>query len=338
MGPQQEEAKTYRGIKLAESVRVFKKNGEYNLRVKLGLDSLVDALEKRGHTGLGEYVGNFEKFLIDFKCGHEPYEMMPANYKKGASCLKCVGMCPEEVEKKFYLAIQTLGYKVHEEYKTARTKIKLECDKGHIFEMIPNAFNDGQKCSVCAWESRYEKVQAVQVKKAKLKFIDKVIQNNHSWIDGEYINNRTKLLIDFHCSHEPNWISPDNYIRGRGCPYCSESNGEKVIREYLEELGIVCVSEYSLPNSRKRYDLLLPFENTIVEIHGEQHYEEVDFSGCGKGRTLTQEKANDKEKKEYAEKLGYNYIVVDYREHDPDLALKRFVESYNKLNAVLSNS
>ena len=30
----------------------------------------------------------------------------------------------------------------------------------------------------------------------------------------------------------------------------------------------------------------------------------------------------------YIKSLGYNYIIVDYREHIPELALERFLEQF----------
>ena len=40
-------------------------------------------------------------------------------------------------------------------------------------------------------------------------------------------------------------------------------------------------------------------------------------------------------KEEYAKSLGYNYMVIDYKEHDPDLALKRFKNQFKKYIEVI---
>ena len=45
-------------------------------------------------------------------------------------------------------------------------------------------------------------------------------------------------------------------------------------------------------------------------------------------RTLEEEIKNDKEKKEYVLSLGYNYIEIDYREHNPKFALERFKKQF----------
>ena len=73
----------------------------------------------------------------------------------------------------------------------------------------------------------------------------------------------------------------------------------------------------------KKYDIYIPLYNLIVEVHGRQHYEEVDFF---KNRTLAEEQANDRLKQQYALDNGFNYMVVDYREHIPKLTLNRFIK------------
>ncbi|MBT2736221.1 hypothetical protein [Bacillus sp. ISL-7] len=154
---------------------------------------------------------------------------------------------------------------------------------------------------------------------------------------SEYVTAGTKVLIDFKCGHQAHWITPRDYKSGYGCPICTESKGERIIREYLEKQGITFIQEYRFPDSRRRYDFMLPFENAIVEVHGKQHYTHESFYSGDKSkhgrRTLKQEQENDRRKQEFAESLGYNYIVVDYREHDPQLALQRFIEAYNKLKS-----
>ena len=44
---------------------------------------------------------------------------------------------------------------------------------------------------------------------------------------------------------------------------------------------------------RKRYDFYLPASNTIIEVHGAQHYEK-GFEAIG-GRTLKEEQKNDEQ-------------------------------------------
>lgn len=112
---------------------------------------------------------------------------------------------------------------------------------------------------------------------------------------------------------------------GRGCPSCKLSKGERTISDFLIENKIKHIHQHRIDS--KIYDFYLPDEQIYVEIHGIQHFEEVPFF---KKRTLHEQQAIDKEKQAYAEANG-QYIMVDYREHDPELALERFLDAMAEL-------
>ena len=65
---------------------------------------------------------------------------------------------------------------------------------------------------------------------------------------------------------------------------------------------------------RHPYDFFLPDYNPIIEYNGEQHYKEIpDYfhrkEGCFDGQLM-----RDKIKKDYAEKNGYDLLVIPYWE------------------------
>ncbi|MCM2534133.1 hypothetical protein NDK43_19410 [Neobacillus pocheonensis] len=70
---QQQQEGIYRGIKLADSVKLYKKDGSFYKKTKKGLDSFLDLLEEKSHEVLSKYVKIMDKMLIDFKCGHKPH-------------------------------------------------------------------------------------------------------------------------------------------------------------------------------------------------------------------------------------------------------------------------
>ena len=41
------------------------------------------------------------------------------------------------------------GYTRLTEYTNARTKVQIECPKGHLFEILPNNWRKGVRCGVC---------------------------------------------------------------------------------------------------------------------------------------------------------------------------------------------
>ena len=85
---------------------------------------------------------------------------------------------------------------------------------------------------------------------------------------------------------------------------------EKIMCNLLKQLNVEFEIQYC-PNwsNKKRYDFYIPSENTIIETHGRQHYEE---SGKKRRRSLEEEQINDKYKHELALKNGVNrYIIID---------------------------
>lgn len=113
--------------------------------------------------------------------------------------------------------------------------------------------------------------------KVKLALDIELVKENGHTLLSEYSNVRGKVEIDFNCGHSSHLISPNHYRRGRACPLCSESKGEKIIRKYLEKSGVIYQSQFSFPEESKRYNFLLPKDKIIVEIHNIQHYEDREY-------------------------------------------------------------
>ena len=115
-----------------------------------------------------------------------------------------------------------------------------------------------------------------------------------------------------------------------GCP-CGDgvSYPEKLMESVLIQLSIKYERQYK-PNwsQNKRYDFYLQDYNTIIEIHGKQHYEESI-----RGRTLKEEQENDKLKEELALKNGIrHYIVINCRKSELEYIRLNILDSeLNKL-------
>ena len=96
---------------------------------------------------------------------------------------------------------------------------------------------------------------------------------------------------------------------------CSCGDGisypEKFLENVLIQLNVKYERQYKTDWSQnRRYDFYLLDANTIIEVHGGQHYRDT-----ARGRSLKEEQENDKLKEELAFKNGINnYIVIDCRE------------------------
>lgn len=212
-------------------------------------------------------------------------------------------------------------YSVLGTYSKSNIKIKVRhnCEKCGNYEMmiIPNNLLRGYSCPVCAnqkvvlgintiWDTdRWMVDLGVSEEDAK--------RYTHS--SGQKI---TVKCPD--CGKEKKIRIADVYRRKSIS--CSCGNGksypEKFIYNLLWQLGVDFETEYKSKWAvNKRYDFYLKNSNCIIETHGEQHYKK-GFRIANK-KTLKQEQANDKYKREIALSNGIkHYIELDCRESNMD--------------------
>ena len=115
------------------------------------------------------------------------------------------------------------------EYITGSTKVLIDFNCGHEPHWIrPSDYKQGIRCPKC--KNNCPK----QAKEFLLKLVKK---NNHKLL-SEHVNAKTKVLIDFNCGHEPNWIRPGSYKQGQRCPKCKT--------EYILEIRHKQAKEYFL--------------------------------------------------------------------------------------------
>ena len=114
---------------------------------------------------------------------------------------------------------------------------------------------------------------------------------------------------------------------------CSCGDGisypEKVVENMLIQLEVKYKRQYKDDWSKNRiYDFYLLDANTIIEVHGIQHYEE-----SRRGRSLKEEQENDKLKEELALDNGIrHYIIIDCRESNLQYIKNNILDSeLNKL-------
>ena len=106
---------------------------------------------------------------------------------------------------------------------------------------------------------------------------------------------------------------PNVITYGLTCNQCSDavSYPEKVMFSILSQLNLEFETQKIFNWSKgKRYDFYIPSDNSIIEVHGNQHFGK-GFSKLG-GKTLKEEQKNDRIKEELAKDNGIkNYIVID---------------------------
>lgn len=112
------------------------------------------------------------------------------------------------------------------------------------------------------------------------------------------------------------------------CKRCvkRESNNEYLVRKYLEEKQIDFIQEKRFEDCRDKnclpFDFYLPNKNTVIEVHGQQHYYETKTFK----QTLSDRQRVDNIKKEYCLKHNIKYIEIPYW-----LIVQSPIETYKKI-------
>ena len=97
-------------------------------------------------------------------------------------------------------------------------------------------------------------------------------------------------------------------INGLSCPLCANtiSIGERIMCSLLKFQNIEFKKEFAFPDNKKRYDFYLSEYNTIIEIHGSQHYVQTSNTWG----TVKEQQQNDEYKKQFALNQGISHYIV----------------------------
>lgn len=172
---------------------------------------------------------------------HGDFKIRPSVHKRGRGCQKCskethIQYNKLNTEKFIENSIQIWGNKYDyskTKYIRANVKVIIICDKHGEFEQVPsNHYKYG--CGSCGSENniRHNKLKEKCKKDFELK--SNIVYNNiYDYTKSDYINASTKISVI--CKeHGEFYVSPNNHLRGRGCPECgrvksSISNKKRII-------------------------------------------------------------------------------------------------------------
>ena len=150
-------------------------------------------------------------------------------------------------------------------------------------------------------------------------------------ISGEiYVNNKT--YIKHRCKQCDKIYEQtlNAHLLGIGCPYCSQSHGEKFIKKYLDNHSISYIAQKKFNDLKDKrllsYDFYLTNQKVLIEYQGIQHYESVNIKGVGKYTNLQIQQYHDKLKRDYATNNGYTLLEPTYK-----------LDNQEKINKYLDN-
>ena len=140
----------------------------------------------------------------------------------------------------------------------------------------------GQGCPKCKGKRIWDSRGRLTVDNVKEQFKNVYGDLYDYSLFTKYSNNRTKIPVI--CKkHGIFYVTPNNHLRGRGCPHCAQSKLEKEVFDWLSENKIDFISQYRYDetNNKNSLDFYLVKENVAIECQGRQHFKPVDFAGRG---------------------------------------------------------
>lgn len=219
------------------------------------------------------------------KCGYE----WETSANKLMNCNSGCGICHHSIKYTNDMFVEYINNNRPditplEEYINDRTKILCKCNNCNKEWMIsPTHIKGGEGCPDCArihLSNLFRKDYDVFV--SQMNDIDKTIEI----ISKEYKNTKEKVVCKcLTCNNI--WSSlPLNLLRGKGCPECKMSTGERTIIKYLNDNNIDYISQYSFKDCKNikplRFDFYIPSKDLLIEFDGEQHFKPIKFGSSNK--------------------------------------------------------
>ena len=208
------------------------------------------------------------------------------------------------------------------QYVNENTKLKWQCEYGHVWESTPNKVIACKRwCHICGGS-----------KKKSINDMHKLAkERGGKCLAPEYKGMKTKLK--WQCSKGHTWeAEPTNVQTGSWCPKCSNYFTERIVRKHFEDILSVLFNKSKpkwLKNSRGNQMELDGYNNELgiaFEYQGVQHYKEhIVF----KDISLEQRQQDDKWKKKLCKQNGVLLIEVPYwikRNHIRQYVLNQLVK------------
>ncbi len=284
---------------------------------------------------IGIYQGSKKHILMRHTLCQSEFPKFPTTFLGGSRCPICNPQRrkkQEEFELEVY-KLENNDYTVIGKYINTNTQLLMrhnndKCDNNE-YMTTPHNFLSGNRCHVCSGN----------MKKNKEIFCAEVynLVGDEYTVLGDYINTNEKLLMCHNVCNEKYMVNPNHFLRGRRCPKCNSSKGEKNIQDYSDKNHINYTHQYKIDDCKHIRPLpfdLAWFNNNndlvlLVEYDGILHYEAVDHFGGEE--SLLQTQHNDKIKTDYCASHNIPLLRIPYWDFDNiesilDEALEKYIK------------
>ncbi|MBD2311284.1 hypothetical protein H6G20_06385 [Desertifilum sp. FACHB-1129] len=239
------------------------------------------------------------------------WEAEPHHIKNGGWCPVCAQKNRAEKRKTHTLeemqafATNKDGRCISSEFVNVKARLLWECAKGHQWMAnADNIINGGKWCPVCSGNQlkTLEDMQEI------------ALRRGGKCLSTVYEGINKKLLWE--CQEGHRWETiPSVIIRGGWCTTCSAGLGERICREFFEQLfehPFKKARPNWLRNSEGHQMELDGYSQTLkiaFEHQGTQHYKNIEFFNSSKNKFIKTQN-NDQDKRDLCKKNGIVLIEV----------------------------
>ena len=188
---------------------------------------IKDQIENVLHNGAKllstNYTNAYSKLKIQCEKGHL-FETPWTSIQSGSWCLDCAGIRKktiDEIRYKIENELHPTSKLLSTKYTNTHTKLKMQCEKGHHFELPWSSLQNGKWCSYCAGTNR-KSIEEIKHK------IENELHPGSKLISSKYISSKSKLSLECEKGHTFN--SDWGHIQsGKWCPDCAGTKIKTIV-------------------------------------------------------------------------------------------------------------
>lgn len=263
---------------------------------------------------------------------HGKFEQVADTHLRGSGCPACGKLQSEAKRRSTISSFIERANIIHNHkytyesvvYKNAITAVNITCKIHGPFKQLPDCHLRGSGCPTCALEKKGTRRLTQEEFERRAEEVHGDIYD-YSLSKYETMHKKVRVLCPFHGE----WlVTPNALIFGQsGCPSCSESRGENLVRCFLDSLGVIYEEEKTFDELMYRGKLRLDFyieeKKIAIEFQGCQHFYPTKFSGNVTDQqaeeNLRLQQVKDSIKRLFCKNHGIRLIEIDYRAINNDL-------------------
>lgn len=262
-------------LPLSSLFTLFKVPAMQSEKTKLFISKAAAKHVDRYDYSLVEY--KLSKFKVKIICReHGVFEQKANNHLSGKGCPECgLSKIGEKSKVRSSANFKGRAREVHGntycydavDYAGSRAKIIITCCKHGKFEQVADSHLSGSGCPSCARDGLFK----LKVKRAAASFKWKasvVHDDRYGYQDVEYKGAINKVVIT--CSLHGNFAcTPNNHLRGRGCPLCPRRYDQPTQVYIMLTKGMVKIGISVAPDERLRQHQRRgqPFTSSLVHTY-----------------------------------------------------------------------